>query len=285
MINGHLTRVFSFPALPLGSIDWTNHYSAAPEAKNHVWIPAECQVKLTIKPPLGRLTLRYPKILASIGAEDINELVLESLDVSEDVDGPGRKISINEIQPQFFEAIEGWRALKILRIHNFKIGDKAIAALDQIYPVPKLLLNGTLCSGEALSHLKWLDQVRRLDLKALTDINPILLRLSGSSALVELYIDQTEPSAVALAGLAACRNLRDLEANGCNIDDQKLEAICRIKSLHILNVSNGVFSSASLQKVAQIKGLEKLVIKSCRIDAGDIAALQKQMPGLRIFEK
>ncbi|MBU6454062.1 MAG: serine/threonine protein kinase [Cyanobacteria bacterium REEB67] len=284
-VNGIALREFNFPNLPLGTIDWTGHNTAAPEAKNHISIPAQCKVKLTIKPPLGRLTLHYPKILASIGAEDINELFLDAPDATEEIQGTGRNVSISEVQPEFFQYIESWRALHTLSIHNFKISDATIAAMDNLHPINRVFFLSTFCSGEAFSHLKWLDQIQTLNLKAMGDVNPVLAKLSGSRSLIQLYIDKTDPSPAALAALANCQKLFAIEANDCNIDDQKLRAICRIKSLTSLNVSKGVFSDAALHDIANLKALRKLAIKSCPVDAAAVAALQKQLPDLQIFEK
>jgi tRNA A-37 threonylcarbamoyl transferase component Bud32 len=271
--DGQPARIFKFPNISVGEISVGNPPVLRREAVGTIALLPDQKVTLTLMQySSGKYALMFPVILSQIGPHDIDRLVLK-YDVAQ-----GRE----QLEPQFFEAISGWTDLRFLEIYNFKLSKAAVLGLNNFKLIGTLILGDSFVEGKDLAQVTWLSNVDTLDVKGMTDVDPVLKALSGSKTLRSFRLDETNPSMEGLECLTHCRSLNFISLSNCDIDDKKLAVICKISSLTHLCLSDAKVTGQSLQQLLKLKRLTYVGLKHVEVAPAAIEELRRQMPGRTI---
>jgi hypothetical protein len=269
--DGQKIRLFSFPPDPVGFICFGGKKL---QARGVIKVPADQLVTLNLSAGEGLSARSFPKLLAKIGPEDIAFL---------DVKGPRNVGDDDEvvILPELINAVSTWKALQRLDFYHATLSKQTTLALNQLHPVRELNLHNAVVDGDDLAQLKWLKQLKSLDLKGVKNIDPVLQRLRASTALVSLKMDCTEPSREALLGLTLCPNLTTLQLSASIIGDDQLAVICNIPNLQGLKIAHCHVTPRALEQLRKLKKLRSLDVGP--IAAPDIDKLKTLLPSCSII--
>lgn len=275
--NGMPARVFNFPEVSIGTLCWGQdifHPDNERPAKGKVVVPPNLPVTLRLDSSPDCYVLHFPSVLSKIGPEDITALRVVLPDGTKEDD-----IGHVVVGPEFLQAISQWREIHLLELHHCTLPQKTVLALRNIMPVQELELSHTDMNCVDLAKVAWLPDLRRLDIRYTNNVDPVLFKLRGSTKLATLMIDFTSPSKESLAALASCPNLHTLSVQNCEIDDDRLDTICNIISLHALkmqavNASTKTFLTA----LPKLKNLRYADIGLCSLTDADVQQLSREMP-------
>ena len=182
-------------------------------------------------------------------------------------------------------AFNAAKGLEELDIDEYDVNEENIAELNNIHPVGDLHFRGSPTQGALLAKLSWINQVRKLDVKQVKNIDPVLLAMADSPNLEQLYIDRTSPSYDALEVLRTCPRLYQLSASDSEIDDAKMAAVSQLVNLEhlVLNATN--ITGASVPEIAKMKKLRSISLETDGFTAADKARLQALLPNCSIKTK
>jgi hypothetical protein len=270
--NGVQVRVFNFPDEPVGFVCWGQWPTITERlAKGEVQVPGDQPVKLKLSRPEGAYARQFPSILTKIGPKDISALA-----VPEPQHQLDDTLLLSDISPQLIHAVSGWTALNELDFYHSTLKRQTVLTLNELPSVSVLLLRDASVEGVDLAQVKWLDRLTYLDVKGMTNVDPVLCRLAGAPNLFRLSLDVTSPSLSALRGPTRCPRLQILSLSQAEINDQSLAVICDIPNLTQLWLSHTGIKAGSFGCLKKLKRLTILHVTD--MTAAEIAALHTMLP-------
>lgn len=197
--------------------------------------------------------------------------------------------NINEGSVEFFKKIPSLTGLRIFRCKSFN--DEAIKGIASI-PFERLELRDLNISNEGLAALKDLQGIKKLELSELASVNSdglnnVLTSIKNLDIFNLFSIPLNDQGMEII--VQNNPDLKELTVRSVALTDVGIDSIIKLNKLEVLDLrENEKFSPDAILKLAQIKTLKRLYLKSTGIVARGneekLAELKKALPKCDIKE-
>ena len=278
--DGKEVKVFEFPSEPVGVLVWGPDDHFKETARGRVEVDAHQLITLVLPHPEGDYTRRFPQILSKIGKNDI-----QAIEISEPFGHTNDTFVTSDLNSELIEAITPWTGLKKLTLFHTSLPPKTIAAMADLPALTELRLRDASFDGAALAKIKWLSNLRVLDLKGCKNVDPILFAISGSTALQEINLDLTSPSDEALAALCRCPNLENFSLEDTELTSKRVAILTQMQAVGHLNLKCATVHPDVMRAFSRMQHLKVLNLANADLKVEDLAVLRGLMPNCRVLFK
>jgi hypothetical protein len=269
--NGEKYVRFDFPqGISLGEIA----YQEAGRENKHA-CEGKFEIKLACQPVLkaGLAFVQHPEYLDRFDANSLYGLEFVSTFVGED---------FNDETLAHVGRLKSLTGLGILFCG--RASDKALEQVDSLPLLSRLNISDTKMTVVALSKLKRLRSLTRLTLLTEESLNPLLQKLSGSSALNYLDFHRSQLSMQDCKLIASCPNLEMLKLDDCAITDAHIQALSDLRHLGRLSLDKNLLTAASIDNLQKMvtQPPRLLKIRSGSMKPEDEKAFRKLAPYFKL---
>jgi serine/threonine protein kinase len=159
------------------------------------------------------------------------------------------------------QRLKPMKKLYSLKLVGSSLNDQELPTLDSLTGLVNLDVGKTKITGGALSKLKILPNLRKLNCAAISDIRPLSAVLYNCNKLDDLDFTNMSLDRSSLVNIARIPKLTHLTiGNSKRIDDRALTALAGMNSLSHLEVINCPLTSASIETFRKLPHLTELII-------------------------
>jgi Leucine-rich repeat (LRR) protein len=174
------------------------------------------------------------------------------------------------------------------------ITDEGLLAVRTWHHLRRLNLHGTKITDMTLQHLSGMNTLESLDIGFVQVTDVGLDQLTNLSNLRELMLGGNKLSDVGLQSLRQLTGLTYLDLGGAqrtdsglwsvSITDSGMEAIASLRNLLHLRLNGTSVSGRSLEKLKELRFLERLDLQDCKHVGDDAIPTLSSLPSLRVID-
>jgi serine/threonine protein kinase len=278
--NGKKWLRFYFPDTGVGDLDT---YGASVPAVGIRVLAVHGFITLVIHRGKDRYTWAYPWILKKVDSVNINDLAINEQEDWEGPSSPGASNDLNDKPVLEMLAIaRHWKHFEGFELYDFPISVALLEAIKTIPSLKRLTITHSRLNGAALASCACLQQLERLDVTSIKEVDPLLLAIAGSKKLRSLTIGNTKPSPSAIRALKTCRSLAYFSMQRSDLSDAQLVAVSELPHLREVWLEDVDLDPKRLVQFKAFKSLEGLFVTSQHWSPAEIAMVKNELPNCAI---
>ncbi len=269
-VDGKKIHVFEFPdKFDLG---WLSHRASVPpfykreEARGSIAMPTNEDMHLSASLEVTA----YPDLLKFFRPTELCELCFNDS---------------KEAPAKLFSILQGFTRLSRLELKGTKLKASDVVSLDRLVAVNELCVDDSGLTGAALARCKLLPQLRVLGMSRLTELVPVLKKLSELDRLHALEVNQAKLGAEECKYIAKLTRLERLTLKDNPLTDADVAQFKTLKNLKMIDLSTcHDLTSKTIDMLEQLKNLEEVRVPDVLLQPDYEKRLKKALPLLRSFE-
>ncbi|MBS2007969.1 MAG: protein kinase [Cyanobacteria bacterium SZAS TMP-1] len=259
VLSGHGDRIFYWPSdVYLGRVTMPEHNMIRTSGV----LTVRAGTPVTFIP--GEPLVGQPELFSHFRPDDFFRLELRS--------------EITWSKKQLDPATKYLTSLIQLDLSEADIDSSCIELVNRLSKLNVLDVNGTKITGNDLTHLSRLRDLRALYAADVKGISPALAALKDCQAMEQLFLDGCGVNAEDLNNISSMSNLRTLGLQRNDISGLSLASLSKLKRLRLLFIGGHNFSRTLLKTFPRLDSLEELIIPLSDITPVEQAALRKLLP-------
>ncbi|MDX1989662.1 MAG: serine/threonine-protein kinase [Candidatus Obscuribacter sp.] len=172
--------------------------------------------------------------------------------------------------------------LKYLDISYTRAGDGAIEELNKFTALEGLAATHSELTGDGLVKFKSLLNLKTLKVGPIFQLSRLLEKLSQSRHITYLEIADEPVSQAELQQIAAIASLQHLYLNGALSHSKYLPSLRTLEQLETVELSKMKTYKYLAEDLKTLPALKRLIIHESDLSTDECAALQKELPNLKI---
>ncbi|HND65642.1 MAG TPA: serine/threonine-protein kinase [Candidatus Obscuribacter sp.] len=172
--------------------------------------------------------------------------------------------------------------LKYLDISYTRAGDSAVEELNKFTALEGLAATHSELTGDGLVKFKGLLNLKTLKVGPIFQLSRLLEKLSQSRQITYLEIADEPVSQAELQQIAAITSLRHLCLNGALSQSKYLPSLRTLEHLETVELSKMKTYKYLVEDLKTLPVLKRLIIHESDLSTDECAALQKELPNLKI---